>query len=146
MAALPLLRHAKRFVHASIFWNRLGFFVRAGSVPRPIRSDRKTCSIYGMQKRLDTQERLEILRTTDNYRRWYSLDDKRVCAVCEKIISGRQIEIRGGPEHYTLHCPTPDCPSNFSHWYLYRLPDGDGSSIPSPTTTAEMSFLRWADR
>jgi len=99
-----------------------------------------------MQERLNSQERLEILRTVDKHRRWYSLDDKRVCAVCDKVISGRQIGIRGGPGRYTLHCPTPDCPSNFSHWFLYRPLDADGTSIPFPPTTAEMSFLPSSDR
>jgi len=99
-----------------------------------------------MQERLNSQERLEILRTVDKHRRWYSLDDKRVCAVSDKVISGRQIGIRGGPGRYTLHCPTPDCPSNFSHWFLYRPLDADGTSIPFPPTTAEMSFLPSSDR
>jgi hypothetical protein len=99
-----------------------------------------------MEKRLDSQDRLDILRQVDNHRRWYSLDDKRVCAVCDKIISGRQIEIRGGPEEYTLHCPTPDCPSNFSHWFFYRLPDGDGTGIPPASRTVEINFLPSADR
>jgi len=99
-----------------------------------------------VQGRLEPQDQLEILRSVDNHRRWYSLDDKRVCAVCEKIISGRQIEIRGGPENYTLHCPTPGCPSNFSHWFLYQFSDLDGSS-PSATASSEgASFLSPSDR
>jgi len=114
-------------------------------MPRLIGSDPKTCSTHAVQKRLDSQERLEILRKVDNHRRWYSLDDKRVCAVCDRIISGRQIEIRGGPECYTLHCPTDGCPSNFSHWFLYRLSDGDGDSASPPTGTGEVSFLGWGD-
>jgi len=98
-----------------------------------------------MQPRLNSKERLKILQTADNHRRWYSLDDKRLCAVCERIISGHEIEIRGGPEHYTLHCPTQDCPSNFSHWFQYRA--SDGSEKPRASTgTAEMSFRSWTDR
>ena len=100
--------------------------------------------IAAMEKRLNSQDRLDILRKVDNYRRWYSLDDKRVCAVCEKIISGRQIEIRGGPQDYSLHCPTPGCPSNFSHWFLFGPRDGAGTAVPSASPAAEVNFLGWA--
>jgi hypothetical protein len=94
-----------------------------------------------VQKRLDSQERLEILREVDNYRRWYSLDDKRVCVVCHKIISGRQIEIKGGPKRYTLHCPTTGCSSNLNHWYLYQLPDRAAPPPPPAAASAGISFL-----
>jgi hypothetical protein len=110
-----------------------------------------------MQKPLGSDERLKMLQTVDNHRRWYSLDDKRLCAVCERIINGHQIEVRGGPDGYTLHCPTPDCPSNFSHWFLYHESGVTGSTskagstdgaVPSRVATgrAEMSFLSWANR
>jgi hypothetical protein len=99
-----------------------------------------------MQKPLGSDERLKILQTVDNHRRWYSLDDKRICAVCERIIDGHQIEIRGELDHYTLHCPTIDCPSTYSHWFLYHEAGVAGNPPRSPTSTAEMSFVSWADR
>ena|SRR5690348_3356926 len=98
-----------------------------------------------MEHRLDPHQRLNILQTVDNHRRWYSLDDKRICVICERVIDGHQIEIGGGPDHYTLHCPTADCPSNFSHWFLYH-PGVAENPVPPPTGIAEMSFLSWADR
>ena len=41
------------------------------------------------------EQRLDILRAADDDRTWHSLDDKRVCAVCDRIFSGRQVEING---------------------------------------------------
>lgn len=67
-----------------------------------------------------SDKRLEILRLTDFERRWYSVDDKRFCVICERLISGRDIRIFGEPGNYSLGCPTEDCPGNFSHWLLYR--------------------------
>ena len=75
-----------------------------------------------MAKRLLPEERLDILRETDRERKWYSLDDKRVCAVCDRVFTGRQVEMEpvlGG--HYLLHCPTPGCPAGIRHWFLCEL-------------------------
>ena len=46
-----------------------------------------------MQKHLDPEERLDILRRADGIRKWNSLDDKRICVICERVFTGRQIEI-----------------------------------------------------
>jgi hypothetical protein len=68
-------------------------------------------------------DRLSILRAGDQFRRWNSLDDHRVCRVCERKFKGRQIEIRraGGGEH-TLHCPTLGCQSGPHQWVYARAP------------------------
>ena len=39
-------------------------------------------------------DRLSILRAGDRFRKWNSLDDQRVCSVCERKFKGRQVEIR----------------------------------------------------
>jgi hypothetical protein len=41
------------------------------------------------------QINLDVLRRLDQFREWHSLDDKRFCLVCGKIISGRRIQIAG---------------------------------------------------
>ena len=46
-----------------------------------------------MNKRLGLQDKLVALQESDSYRKWYSLDDRRVCVLCEKLISGRMIEV-----------------------------------------------------
>jgi len=68
------------------------------------------------------EERLEILRAADGERRWYSIDDKRVCAICDRIFSGRQVEIeRDQRGRFILRCPTLGCPSTMSQWYLCEV-------------------------
>ena len=68
------------------------------------------------------EQRLDILRAADDERTWYSLDDKRVCAVCDRIFSGRQVEIqRDQRGRFMLCCPTPGCPCTISQWFLCEV-------------------------
>jgi hypothetical protein len=65
------------------------------------------------------EQRLDILRAADTFRKWYSLDDKRACVVCERVFTGRQIEIeRDQRGRYLLKCPTSGCPSFAAHWFF----------------------------
>ena len=67
---------------------------------------------------LTAEERLKILRAGDKLRSWSSLDDERLCVLCERILSGRQIEIlRDQRGRYLLKCPTSDCDSFAAHWF-----------------------------
>lgn len=71
-----------------------------------------------MQKHLTAEQRLEILRTRDGERKWCSLDDKRVCVVCDRVFTGRQVNIRRDQRgRYLLQCPTAGCPSYVAHWF-----------------------------
>lgn len=90
---------------------------------------------------ISPQERLQILRLTDTERRWYTVDDKRLCLICERIISGRDIRVDGGPESFSLGCPTASCPGTFSHWYLYRPPAATPPPAPAEDGAGEMDFL-----
>ena len=66
---------------------------------------------------LPLDERLQILRRADQFRTWSSLDDKRVCILCYKKFSGRQIEItRSRTGGYELHCPTERCNAGPNQW------------------------------
>jgi hypothetical protein len=68
-------------------------------------------------------DRLSILRAGDRFRRWNSVDDLRVCNVCERKFKGRRVEIRrfaGGK--YKLYCPTLGCPSGPHQWLYPRAP------------------------
>ena len=63
---------------------------------------------------LSDVERLKLLRELDRSSRWYSLDDKRVCGLCERLFSGREIRfLPQEPSGYALRCPTGDCPADF---------------------------------
>jgi hypothetical protein len=64
------------------------------------------------------EDKLAILQASDLRRKWHSLDDQRVCVLCDRTITGRQIEFRreaGGS--FSVHCPTEGCPSVPSDWF-----------------------------
>src|SRR6266550_6723747 len=87
-----------------------------------------------MQRDLTDQERLKILRAGDKLRTWSSLDDERLCVLCERILSGRQIEIlRDQRGRYLLKCPTSGCDSFAAHWfYVGNATDYVGERRGSP--------------
>src|SRR5438132_13904360 len=66
-------------------------------------------------------DRLSILRAGDRFRKWKSLDDQRVCSLCERKFKGRQIEIQRLPGgRYKVHCPTLGCISAPHQWLYPR--------------------------
>jgi len=72
----------------------------------------------GMQRPLSVEDRLEILRAADLQRKWFSLDDQRMCIGCNKLITGRQIEItRDQRGRFLLQCPTSECRSIAKDWF-----------------------------
>jgi hypothetical protein len=71
-----------------------------------------------MTSQLLPDEKLALLQSTDLRRKWHSLDDQRVCVLCDRTITGRQIEVAPEPGGgYSVHCPTPGCPSVPSDWF-----------------------------
>jgi hypothetical protein len=76
-----------------------------------------------------SEDRLDLLRTVDHMRQWHTLDDKRVCAICARIVSGRQVDIQKQGRGYAFHCPSTDCSSDFRHWRVWR---------PAPAETASL--------
>ena len=69
--------------------------------------------------RLSDNEKLEALRLLDQFRAWHSLDEKRYCLVCGKLITGRQIQLDGGTHGngpLGIHCPTAGCNSIPMDW------------------------------
>lgn len=70
---------------------------------------------------LPDAEKLDALRRLDQFRQWSSLDEKRYCLVCSKIITGREIQVAGGTRgngSLTLSCPTERCNSIPMDWVL----------------------------
>ena len=66
-------------------------------------------------------DNLEVLCRLDQFRHWGSLDEKRYCLVCSKIITGRQIEVACGTRGngaLRLSCPTERCNSIPMDWVL----------------------------
>ena len=71
--------------------------------------------------RLSDNEKLEALRLLDQFRAWRSLDEKRYCLVCGKLITGRHIQVAGGTHGngpLALNCPTVGCNSIPMDWVL----------------------------
>jgi hypothetical protein len=67
------------------------------------------------------REKLDLLRRLDQFRLWHSLDDKRYCPVCGKIITGQQIQVAGGTRGngaLRLSCPSERCNSIPMDWVL----------------------------
>lgn len=92
---------------------------------------------------LSPGEKLSALRALDQFRSWNSLDDRRLCLACGKIITGWQIRVVG-PAPFHLECPTPDClaiPMDWSLLIAIRDVAASGSNGQSPFIT-EKSFAR----
>src|SRR6266705_1107519 len=71
--------------------------------------------------KLSDGDKMEMLRWLDQFRQWRSLDEKRYCLVCSKIITGQQIQVIGGTRGtgpLRIICPTPDCHSIPMDWVL----------------------------
>ena len=70
---------------------------------------------------LSDSDKLDALRRLDQFREWRSLDDKRFCLVCGRIINGRQIQVQdgmGGNGSQRLNCPSKQCNSIPMDWVL----------------------------
>jgi hypothetical protein len=70
---------------------------------------------------LSDADKLNALRRLDQFRQWHSLDEKRYCLACGKIITGRQIQVVGGTRGngpLRLSCPTERCNSIPMDWVL----------------------------
>jgi hypothetical protein len=66
---------------------------------------------------INVDDRLSILRVGDPSRNWNSLDDQRVCLLCERKFKGRQVDIRRLPGgKFKLRCPTLGCLSTPHQW------------------------------
>src|SRR5215468_6933294 len=66
-------------------------------------------------------DKLNAMSRLDQFRPWRSLDEKRFCLVCGKIITGRQIQVAGGTRGngpLRLSCPTARCNSIPMDWVL----------------------------
>ena len=105
---------------------QIGFSPIHKSTGRPIvpAIDRNVISgavALSVATKLSDEEKLEVLRRLDQFRRWHSLDEKRYCLVCGTIITGRQIQIAGGTRGngpLRLSCPTEGCNSIPMDWVL----------------------------
>ena len=81
---------------------------------------------------LSSADKLEMLQRLDRYRKWRSLDDKRYCLACGRLIDGHGIVVVGGTRGtgpLRLVCPSRGCHSIPMDWV-----------IPSDKVLARMSI------
>jgi hypothetical protein len=70
---------------------------------------------------LSPADKLQVLQRLDQFRKWQSLEEKRYCLVCNKVITGRDIYVVGGTRGtgpMRLVCPTRGCHSIPMDWVL----------------------------
>jgi hypothetical protein len=70
---------------------------------------------------LPVAEKLELLQRLDRFRKWQSLDEKRYCLACGRIIEGHDILIVGGTRGtwpLRLICPSRGCHSIPMDWVI----------------------------
>jgi hypothetical protein len=70
---------------------------------------------------LPDDDKLRVLRRLDQFRAWQSLDDKRYCLTCGKLITGRDIRVVGGTRGngpLRIICPSERCHSIPMDWVL----------------------------
>ena len=70
---------------------------------------------------LPDEDKLQVLQRLDQFRAWRSLDDKRYCLACGKLITGRDIHVIGGSRGngpLRIICPTARCNSIPMDWVL----------------------------
>jgi hypothetical protein len=94
-----------------------------GAVAVPIVQLRSVCKAASVSAstplQLLPEDKLDVLRYLDEFHYWHSLDDKRRCKRCGRIITGRQmivIELQGRRGKLHLQCPTVACISTPSDW------------------------------
>ena len=86
------------------------------------------------------REKLEVLQRLDHYRKWRSLQEKRYCLVCGKIIAGHDIQVIGGTRGtgpLRVICSTHGCHSIPMDWVLptdevlAKIADGPAAAASS---------------
>ena len=88
-----------------------------------------------MDTNLLPEQKLAVLQALDTRRKWHSLDDRRVCVLCDLAITGRQIRFtRDGAGSFAAHCPTEGCASVPSDWF-YHGSASAGAKAPAHRTS-----------
>jgi hypothetical protein len=66
---------------------------------------------------LSDEDKLEVLQRLDQFRLWHSLDEKRYCLVCGKLITGQEVHVSGGENGpLRVSCPTEHCNAIPMNW------------------------------
>ena len=66
--------------------------------------------------------KLNLLQQTDHFRLWHSLDDKRVCVLCDRTFTGHDVIATDTRGRVELRCPTAGCRSGVHQWVYPAIP------------------------
>jgi hypothetical protein len=77
-------------------------------------------------------DKLDVLRASDHFRDWKSLDDERVCVLCDRTFTGQQVIVTPIGREFKLHCPTHSCHSGIHQWVY-----------PGNPLTSERAYADW---
>jgi hypothetical protein len=61
-------------------------------------------------------DKLSILQANDHFRDWRTLDDERLCALCDRKFTGHEVVISTTSDEVEMRCPTPNCQSGVHQW------------------------------
>ncbi|HEX8311575.1 MAG TPA: hypothetical protein VF614_09680 [Chthoniobacteraceae bacterium] len=62
------------------------------------------------------EEQLQLLQQHDPTKLWDSLDDERRCILCDRVFTGREVNLRIRRTGVKLFCPSEDCHSTPTAW------------------------------
>ena len=65
---------------------------------------------------MKSTDKLTVLQANDHFRDWHTLDDERVCALCDRKFTGHDVVVSNSSEEVQLRCPTPNCQSGVHQW------------------------------
>jgi hypothetical protein len=86
-----------------------------------------SCEIVSTNLQTTAEEKLGLLKQFDRWRRWRSLDEKRLCLGCGRLFTGHEVEVspEAGDDAPAVHCPTHGCQSIPLDWILPNPRTGD---------------------
>jgi hypothetical protein len=82
-----------------------------------------------VQLQISAEDKLLLLNRLDRWRAWKSLNDRRLCLGCGRMITGHEIETtRNETDGSIVHCPTTGCQSIPLDWILPSPRDRESCS------------------
>jgi hypothetical protein len=71
---------------------------------------------------LTAGRKLRLFQANDPFKQWWSLEELRFCAKCERLFIGRDIKVLEDENgNITFQCPTRRCLGSFADWEYPQL-------------------------
>jgi hypothetical protein len=69
-----------------------------------------------MGMKANSADKISILQAHDHFRDWHTLDDERICVLCDRKFTGHDVQVSTAADGFELHCPTANCKSGVHQW------------------------------